>query len=293
MARCSASSPLKTTFTARPKFCEPYSSFGTLEVDDSDPDANRWMPFDPTCQPPKLMSALREEQTKTDLSFLRGKTALVIGDTVSREHVENFCRLVGEEPEIVRPSHKYSIFDSLRARSTERPTSKARLNYRDLADRSKVKANRDASSPRICHVRKYDFMIVSVLHYGLDQEDFWSDAGMPQYTSPGMFEQRLIEIVEPLIKNIRADRPTAPDLVEVTSGIWDLARWAEQDLDAQQSTEGPLSQDRVTWWRFRVGQVLDKVGKAFPKAGTLLWRTTYYPQDQVAEYAYFQVRLFL
>lgn len=131
------------------------------------------------------------------------------------------------------------------------------------------------------------------MHYGLDQEDYWRDSDMPQYSAPGMFEHRVSDIVEPLMQNVRADgRASAPDLVEVTSGVWDLARWAEQDIDAQKATDMPLSDDRVTWWRFRAGQVLSKVHKTFPKASSLLWRTSYYPHDQVAEYEYFQVRLF-
>lgn len=132
--------------------------------------------------------------------------------------------------------------------------------------------------------------LVSVFHFGLDQEDYWRESRMPQYTSPGMFEHRLTDIVDPLITAMRADgRRSAPDFVEVTSGVWDLARWAEQDLTGQQETTTGLAQDRVTWYRFRVGQVLEKVRKMFPEAKVKTWRTMHYPTDQVAEYDYFMV----
>lgn len=134
--------------------------------------------------------------------------------------------------------------------------------------------------------------LVSVFHFGLDQEDYWRDSPMrmPQYESPGMFEHRLHDSIQPLVENIRADgRRTAPDYVEVSSGMWDLARWAEQDLAAGRSTTDELSKDRVTWYRFRVGQVMERVRSAFPQAKSHVWRTMHYPTDQVAEQDYFLV----
>lgn len=132
---------------------------------------------------------------------------------------------------------------------------------------------------------------MSVFHFGLDQEDYWRGSSMPQYTSPGMFEHRLADVVVPLMRNLRADgRRSAPDFVEVSSGTWDLARWAEQDTDEQRDTDGGLTQERVTWYRFRVGQLLETIRKSFPQAKTKTWRTLHYPQDQAAEQDYFMVR---
>lgn len=115
---------------------------------------------------------------------------------------------------------------------------------------------------------------------------------MPQYAAPGMFEHRLSDVIQPLIANFRRDgRRTAPDFVEVSSGTWDLARWAEQDMEVAKDTEVGLTQDRVTWYRFRVGQMLEKVRSAFPNAASKTWRTLHYPADQAAEHDYFMVRL--
>ncbi|KAM0791610.1 hypothetical protein ACM66B_006052 [Microbotryomycetes sp. NB124-2] len=277
--------------------CEPFSSFGTLIVDPNEADKNQWVPFDPTCSPPAFMAKLRDDHVdmstlssikrKQDFAWLRHKTALLIGDSVSREHVENFCQLMGEESQVIRPGHKYAVQDTPKRAATkahhvvDKPN---RLNGRAIV--------RDSARPRMCYIKEYDFLLVSVLHFGLDQEDFWRDRNMPQYTSPGHFEHRLTDIVQPMINSIRADgRPSAPDYVEVTSGAWDLARWAEQDVASGSETTTGLAQDRVTWYRFRVGQVLEKVRKAFPHAKARVWRTMHYPTDQLAEKDYFMDKI--
>ncbi|KAK4047261.1 hypothetical protein OIV83_005565 [Microbotryomycetes sp. JL201] len=274
--------------------CEPFSSFGTLIVDPNEADKNQWVPFDPTCSPPAFMAKLRDDHAelstvrrKQDFAWLRHKTALLIGDAVSREHVENFCQLLGEESQVIRPGHKYAVQDTPKRAATkahhvvDKPN---RLNGRAVV--------RDSARPRMCYVKEYDFLLVSVMHFGLDQEDFWRDRNMPQYTAPGHFEHRLTDIVQPMINAIRADgRPSAPDYVEVTSGAWDLARWAEQDVASGTAATSGLAQDRVTWYRFRVGQVLDKVRKAFPNAKARVWRTMHYPTDQLAEKDYFMDKI--
>ncbi|GAA5907061.1 hypothetical protein JCM5296_006580 [Sporobolomyces johnsonii] len=276
--------------------CDPYSSFGTLQVDSNDADKNRWLPFDPTCQPPNFLSKLRDvalhpasRVDPAEFSWLNNKTVLLIGDSISREHVENFCQLLGEESEVVRPSHRWAAGPApMRApvkaqHVLERPK---RLNQRGF------RVVRDASRPRVCYIPQFDFLLVSVFHFGLDQEDYWRDSRMPQYSSPGMFEHRLTDQIQPLISHIRADgRPTAPDYVEIASGTWDLARWAEQDIVAQRPTDQPLSQDRLTWYRFRVGQMMDKVRNVFPHAKARTWRTLHYPIDQIAEYDYFMDKI--
>ncbi|BGO91817.1 hypothetical protein NBRC10512_007614 [Rhodotorula toruloides] len=299
-----ASTYQPTSFISRirtsPKLaCDPYSSFGTLQVDLTDADRNQWMPTDPKCQPPHFLAKLREiashqrhhtaysrtSVSPADFDWLQNKTVLLIGDSISREHVENFCQLMGEESEIIRPSHPWAATSAPVRGATkaqhylERPK---RLNQRGF------RVVRDASRPRVCFIPRFNFLLVSAFHYGLDQEDYWRESRMPQYSSPGLFEHRLMDQIQPLIANIRAEgRPTAPDYVEVTSGMWDLARWAEQDIVAGKSTEELLSQDRLTWYRFRVGQMMDKVRAAFPNAKAKVWRTPHYPLDQVAEFDYF------
>lgn len=220
--------------------------------------------------------------------------------------MENFCGLMGQEYEVVRKNHKLSPRAGVvrpPSKSTQAVEKPARL-----AARSRV--SKDASLPRICYIPSLDFMVslspsllrrigtdvrillqlVSVFHFGIDQEDYFREKGMPQYSSPGMFEHRLSDIIQPLIDNLRkSGRTTAPDYVEVSSSSFDLARFALQDIANSKDTETVLSPERVTYYRHRVGQVFEKVRKAFP-AATKTWRTLAYPQDQAAEYDYFMVR---
>ena len=131
--------------------------------------------------------------------------------------------------------------------------------------------------------------IASAYHYGLDQEDYFADAEI--YNGPGLFEHRMTDHIMPLVNNLVASgRRTAPDLVEISSGAYDLMRWAKQDIESGSSTTEPVKGDRITWYRFRVGQIMDVVRKAFPAAKGRVWRSVHYPTDQAAELEYYQVR---
>lgn len=150
--------------------CDPYSSFGTLQVDLTDADRNQWMPTDPKCQPPHFLAKLREiashqrhhtaysrtSVSPADFDWLQNKTVLLIGDSISREHVENFCQLMGEESEIIRPSHPWAATSAPVRGATkaqhylERPK---RLNQRGF------RVVRDASRPRVCFIPRFNFLV--------------------------------------------------------------------------------------------------------------------------------------
>lgn len=136
--------------------CEPYSSFGTLSVDSSEPDNNKWVPFDLTCAPPNFFAQLRDAESSADFSWLHNRTALIIGDSISREHVENFCSLMGEESEVVRKSHKWSPTGAAvrsATKATQSSDKPARLVYR------RYRVVRDASLPRVCYIPRLDFLV--------------------------------------------------------------------------------------------------------------------------------------
>lgn len=140
--------------TASP--CEPYSSFGTLSVDSSEPENNNWVPFDSTCAPPNFFAQLRNAESSADFSWLHNRTALILGDSISREHVENFCSLMGEESEVVRRSHKWSSTGSA-VRATTKAAHVPEKPSRLLSRRYRVV--RDASLPRICYIPRLDFLV--------------------------------------------------------------------------------------------------------------------------------------
>ncbi|BGP55846.1 hypothetical protein JCM8202_002655 [Rhodotorula sphaerocarpa] len=279
--------------------CHPYSAEGELQVDLSDPDLNTWHPRDTSCQPPRLFQQLRSLNNRyssgsvhaSDFDWVRGKTVLLIGDSISREHVENFCQLMGEDAEVIRPSHQWAPNPApLRAPSRAKfEGSRQHRSSRQhrLSGRS-TSTFRDSGRPRMCYVPHLDFLLLSVLHYGLDQEDYWSMQRHPMYTAPGVFEHRISDVVRPLLANIRADgRPSAPDYIEFAPGTWDLARFAEQDAQTDGDANAPLSAERVAWFKHRLLATAERIQAAFPGAQTRIWRTLPYALDQSAEVDYF------
>jgi len=254
-----------------------------------------------SCQPPQLLSRLRQAlglaagssagpaPGLAEFGWLRNKTALLIGDAVSREHVDNLCQLLGGESEVVRPGHRFAPRPA-----PPRPAIQAShaLAKPDRLAARGFKVVKDTARPRMCYIPALDFLAVSTMHFGLDQEDFFHSHQLPHYSAPGPFEHRLADLVQPLVAQLRAQgRRSAPDFVELSSGAWDLARWAEQDLATGADPAAPLGADRVTWYRFRAGQAMDRVRAAFPEAKALTWRTQHYPLSDARERVYFQDKI--
>jgi hypothetical protein len=70
--------------------------------------------------------------------------------------------------------------------------------------------------------------------------------------------------------------------------MFDLARWAKQDIAGHKSTEEGLSDDRLKWYRARSNKLMDAVQSAYPDA-VKTWRATTLPEDQAQELDYFNV----
>jgi hypothetical protein len=109
-----------------------------------------------------------------------------------------------------------------------------------------------------------------VFHFGLDQSDYWRNSGIAQYSSPGVLEQRITDIITPLVVNLRKHgRTSAPDFIEVATGTWDLAKFAKEDDLAERSTVEALTPERLAWYTSRVSQLLTAVEDAFPDVSPL------------------------
>jgi hypothetical protein len=110
-------------FLSEGRPCDPYNSFGYLNIDIDSPHANRWTSFDPTCRTPPLvaslarhlwadrpdqdvpktpltgnMSTLRADmapdgQEWEDVAWAKSRTIVVIGDSVSRQQLKHFCEV--------------------------------------------------------------------------------------------------------------------------------------------------------------------------------------------------------
>lgn len=168
----------------------------------------------------------------------------------------------------------------------------------------------ESTLPRMCYIEELNFVMANLYHFGLDEQDFWKS--LDSFHPPGSVDERIeahiVSVVDtsflliipyqltifcgtqqPFIMKLQqAGRTTAPDLIEVSSGMYDLARWARQDIAGHKSTEEPLSDDRLKWYRARVNKLLDDVQKAFPDA-VKTWRATTQPEDQAQELDYFNV----
>lgn len=140
--------------------CDPYAQPGTLAADFGDPDNTRWVPLDPKCSPaPRFLPQLRADPPTLDAQWLYNRTALIVGDAISREHVEALCGLLGEGTrlEVVRPGHPFSppataVRGAAQAQHTlDKPAR--------LSSRTNTRWMRDSSLPRICYVPQYDFMV--------------------------------------------------------------------------------------------------------------------------------------
>lgn len=122
----------------------------------------------------------------------------------------------------------------------------------------------------------------------MDEDDVWKSS--KTYSGPGLFEDRISSQVQPFVRSLqKLGRPTAPDFVEVSSGAFDLMKWAEEDVKVGRSTTDPVDQDRLNWYRSRMEQTLRTVRKSWPRAKGKMWRSIHFPQDQAAELQYFKV----
>lgn len=85
-------------------------------------------------------------------------------------------------------------------------------------------------------------------------------------------DDRLTHIVLPLLESLK--RPH-PDLIEFSSGFWDLRHFAALDELAGQDPYGELSTERLAWYSGRLTHALADVGAVFPNT-PLLWRTLHH-----------------
>lgn len=77
-------------------------------------------------------------------------------------------------------------------------------------------------------------------------------------------------------------------MVEIGTGMFDLARWAKEDAANAQSTEDSLTKERLQWYQERIQKFTSLASDAFPGA-VKTWRGVTLADDQAAELDYFNV----
>lgn len=147
----------------------------------------------------------------------------MFGNSVDRYRVEDFCEIIGGEYTII-------LWDD--------PLAPPNVELDFPVDLIHGTGRR----PRTCYVKEYDFMMVSMFQYvraflpflaaegadlfrsfqGLDGVDFWRE-NWKGFDPPGLFENRLNQLLVPFLELL--DRPggLTPDLVEIAAFEWDVA----------------------------------------------------------------------
>lgn len=80
-------------------------------------------------------------------------------------------------------------------------------------------------------------------------------------------DDRLSHILLPLLHSLNRK----PDLIEFSSGFWDLRHLTQLDERAGRDPFSDLNSDRLEWYSSRLHQAFNDLGAAFPGV-PLLWR---------------------
>ena len=239
-----------------PQPCDPFLEPGYLSVDRYHTKGNFWTPFDRKC--PRSPHFLQDVVDRKPLSWLEGRTVLLVGDAVERNNLEFFCELVN---------------------STDIRTAPLRNIDSVLRPGNAIKEASDLTRPKICRVEEYDFEIISFFHYGMHDEDIWKDKQV--YTPPGLLEKRI-----PIVWDLLYDHYRDPDVVLLASGsadsgpptdigLWDLAGWVKEDAYDKVPVSVSIEPERLERWIERAEEFVDMIEEGFPDA-LLLWRTLHY-----------------
>lgn len=306
--------------------CDPFHEQGYLHFNATDPGDNTWRPYRPDCKPSNLFEQLKQDLHFTTPTFgrnqndrfnwLRNRTVVLIGDSIDRYHNLDFCNVLSwetgsteEDPKISenRPTRTYYIgADSplsppawhFYPENPLRPPDDWPADERELFeyqtpiwDSGKINAN--TTRPRVCEIPKYGFTVISLFTWGLDpKEGGRLYANISGYFPPAEYTSRIENILNPVLtnlaKHLKNPLITKPDLVEMSSGFWDLRQWSEEDIkvarkltkvDPKEIGFNDLGSERLAWWTERQKKAIEFVSKNFPQPETpILWRTLHHVQ---------------
>ena len=93
---------------------------------------------------------------------------------------------------------------------------------------------------------------------------------MEHFYPPFLFTDRVSSILLPILSSLSSassstDNHGAPlaDMVEFSTGSWDLQHWTFQDRNSSSDRQTPLSSDRVEWYKSRFQCALSKIEESF------------------------------
>ncbi|KAA1085463.1 hypothetical protein PGT21_007969 [Puccinia graminis f. sp. tritici] len=201
-----------------------------------------------------------------DLTFLRGKTILLLGDSVDRNSLEHLHQLVHAD---VRSLHYLDINNPPPSpdwdpRSTPWEVNLGILHPRNYSNASHPDNSRDFAG--------LNCKLLNGFFYGLDDIDEFSVQA--DWHGPGLAESRVRELYEPLTGAYGREDGEGPAFIMLQSGLWDLAFFGRRNRQRNETTELPLGAEELDWWQGRFRSLIRTIKYTWPD--TPLWiRTTH------------------
>jgi len=219
--------------------CDPYLEPGYLTTNPHNITGTYWTPYNRSC--PRAPSFLADVRDRRPLPWLEGRTLLLVGDSIERNNLRFFCDLVGSKDLRTTPMRNLSA---------------------TLREGHTVLEPADITRPNVCRVAEYDFEIVSFFHYGMQEDNIWSDTRI--YTAPAVMEERIGTVFD-LFYEYERDWP---DMVILASGRNTLLRPWQLTCRALGSSwlgkGGRTSEATIEYvYRSRSSRPLDIHGRTF------------------------------
>ncbi|GAA6016916.1 hypothetical protein JCM11491_006912 [Sporobolomyces phaffii] len=235
----------------------------------------------PLVHPPRSSS-----QSSDPVAFLRKKraqhppTVLVLGDSVDRNGLVHFCQLFKRNVTI---SHYHDIRKHPPGPYPPDLTRGHGPKFDGWDQRGLM---------HMCEIPFYDekgggnqekgtvaMRIMNGFHYGMDELDEFNTPDHTDWHAPGKIEKRIDKLVMSAVEQLGG--PDKIDLVQLHSGMWDLALFGMQDDKHRFSLTTPLSPEQLAWWQERMLHTIYHVRQRFPKA-RLIFRKLHRTDDTVA-----------
>ncbi|GAA5989331.1 hypothetical protein JCM10908_001261 [Rhodotorula pacifica] len=210
------------------------------------------------------------------IPFLRKRrahppTVLVVGDSVDRNGLVHFCQLF-------RRNITISMYQDIsRHPPGPYPADLTRghgpkfdgWDQRGLMHRCEIPF---ASGKGIA------MRVINGFHYGMDALDEFNSPDHNDWHAPGRIERRIDELFVPAIRQLGG--PDKIDVVQLHSGMWDLALFGMQDDKTRWALTVPLTPEQLAWWQERMRHTIAHLRETFPRA-RLVFRKLHRTDDAV------------
>ncbi|KAK4701444.1 hypothetical protein P7C70_g4789, partial [Phenoliferia sp. Uapishka_3] len=260
--------------------CNPYDQNGVLLVNQTEPSENLWLPIGapPSCDHATdflslIKTAQRDGDAPASPAFAHNRTIVLMGDSVDRGHMVDFCVFMHGSLDSVMAGHELDI---PYPPGEERPPPGSQSPFFINGDWP----NYEQSRPKVCYVARYNLAVVSIFFYGFRPDDDFV-LNREHYYPPAEAKYRFDQILLPLLAKV-ADRynvPRVPDIFTVSPTFWGLLRLVQEDDTNREATKGtgmawddavqkydpfrPMSRERIGLMEGRMREFLKHVAKAW------------------------------